>query len=455
MTAPAADAGLSTWWPTPVRPADHFSADELARSAELHGPVRRVRRELAISRVACLAGAGLVLGADPVGDRLADSGSLVRSLVGAVAVVLAIRGPEMVARWRLARLDAVQRVGMGSAGSRDPDADADADVDAVVGGLGGPWSGLPGAAVGSILTVLALALVARFLLGPLTRPTTGWMLAIALAAVATGITLVATAVRAARSDELTAPQPWGDLLHRAGLGPEVGLGVLVQPDDGGVGAPNACAVGIAGRRWILVDPSLLAGGTGHLGEGGEVGEAGQGGVEAGASSVPGPIGAFIVAHEATHLARRHPEVQVAVHAVTLGLALGAIPLLAAVDRPWTTVGLEPDDPVALPVAVLAVLVAAAVIRLPAAWVLRGLERSADAGAVELVGVPDRGAARVLHLQAGGELAPPWWSQLTAVRPSPAERLEFLARCRRSVRNQDRRPLPGRAPRRTLRPRSDR
>jgi len=430
VTTPAADAGLSNWWPTPVRPADHFSADELTRSAELHRPVRRVRRELAIGRVALLAGAGVILGSDAVGDRLVGSGVLVRSLVGAVVVVLAVRVPEAVAVRRLDRLDAVRPAEASPAVSPRPDGGTEA------GGAEGPRSRPLGEVVGSLLVVLVLALVARFLLEPLSRQETGLVVALAIAAAATLAAMVGTAIRAGRSDTVVGPQPWGDLLGRAGLGTEVGLGVLDQRGDGGVGTPNACAVGVAGRRWILVDPSLLAGdGEEHA----------EDGVEPGAPEVPGSIGAFIVAHEATHLARRHPEVQLAIHAVTVGVALGAIPLSAGTGLPWSVAGLAPDEPMALPVAVLVALVAAAVVRLPAAWVLRALERSADAGAVELVGVPDRGAMRVLHLTAGGELAPPWWSQLMAVRPSPAERLEYLARCRRSIRNPV--PTPRPTPRR--------
>ncbi len=440
MTSPATGAGLSTWWPTPVRPTDHFSADELARSAELHGPVRRIRLELAIGRVALLAGAGAVLGADLVGDRLAGAGSLTRSFVGAVAVVLAVRVPEVVAARRLARLDAVEPVDV-----RPDDAGG-------VGAAGGEELGRVGAAVGPLLALVVLALAARFLLGPLTGPATGFLLAMAGAIVVTLATMVATAIRAARSDAVVGPQPWDELLARAGLGPDVGLGVLGPPGDGGAGGPNACAIGIAGRRWILVDPSLLVDGP-DASDGGAPDDPapddpGPANGPLGTPENRGPIGAFIVAHEATHLARRHPEVQVVIHALTLGAALGAIPLLASIGWPGNVVGLGPDDPMALPIAVLVALVAAAVVRVPAAWVLRGLERSADAGAVDLVGVPDREAVRTVHLQAGGELAPPWWAQLLAVRPSPAERLEYLARCRRPVRGPDRPPQPDRAPRPT-------
>ncbi len=447
MTSPAADAGLSIWWPTPVRPTDHFSAEELSRSAELHAPVRRIRRELAIGRAVVLAGAGIALGSDVVGDRLTGAGLLTRSVIGAVAVVVAVRLPEAVATRRLARLDGVESVGPGPVGSASPGAGSE------IGGVASPGARWVGAAIGPLVALVVLAAAARFLLGPLTGPTTGWVLAIAGAAAVTVATMVATAVRAARADEVVGPHPWGELLQRAGLGPEVGLGVLGQPGDGGVAGPNACAIGIAGRRWILVDRSLLATDAVDRADAASAVDAVDRPEDAervgtGSTEVPEPIGAFIVAHEATHLARRHPEVQVVIHAIVLGATLGAIPLAAAVDGPWRLVGLPPDDPITLPIAVLVALVAAAVLRLPAAWVLRGLERSADAGAVGLVGIPDRGAVRTLHLQAGGELAPPWWSQLTAVRPSPAERLEYLARCRRSATNRDRRSPPDRAPRPT-------
>lgn len=428
MTNPAADAGLSNWWPTPVHPADHFTADELVRSAELHRPVRRVRRELAVGRLALLAAAGSAVGAGPVGGRLIPTGSTARSLVGAGAVVLALRGAEVVAARRLARLEQVEAVDAGG-------------IDGPVGGLGGRRQGLLGEALGSVLAGLVLALAGRFLLGPLIDPATGWWLAAGGAAVATAGAVGATAIRAGRAAVVEGPHRWAGLLDRAGLDREVGIGVLDRPEVGGagdVGAPNACAVAAAGRRWILLDPGLAARSSA---DGGPEATA----PDAAAGVEPPSVGAFIVAHEATHLARRHPEVQQVAHAATVLAALGAVPLLAGNGWPWRIVGLEPDDPASLPIAFLVALVAASVFRLPVAWVLRGLERSADAGAVELVGVPARVAMRELHLRAGGELAPPRWSRLVAPRPDPAERLEYLARCRRSLRGPDR-PPPGRDPR---------
>jgi hypothetical protein len=246
--------------------------------------------------------------------------------------------------------------------------------------------------------------------------------AVGLAVVATTMTVVASRVRAARAAPVDAPQAWSDLVDRAGCTGRVTFGLLVEEvgDDGrgsgqtGVddgpppqgGGPNACAIGAGRRRWVLVDQRLIGD--------------------------PGPAATFILAHEVTHLARRHPEVQTALHLVTTFAGLGAVPLAASWGWPGEIVGLAPDDPRSLPVAALLVLAGVTAARIPVTWVLRALERSADTGAVDLVGVPDRSAMRVLHLQAGGELAPPRWSQLVAVRPSPAERLEYLARCRRSL-----------------------
>lgn len=430
MTGSGSDAGLSTWWPTPVRATDHFSADELRRSAELHRPLRRVGRELAATRVLALAGAAVLLGAGPFGDRLDDMGSTGRAVVAATAVVAGLRGSEAIAARRLAQLDGVELV------PKETSANGTVGVGASLGRLVGAVRSL-----GEIVVpIVALGLIARFVLGPLADPTSGWLVAGGLAAAATVITVVTSRVRAGRAVAVDVPEAWTELLDRAGCRGPVTFGLLepadgLQPlsdspdDDPGragspaegstTGVPNACAIGYGRQRWILVDRTVL-----------DRSLPDRTVPDRSLLDDPDPS-SFILAHEVTHLVRRHPEAQTVLYLVMAVAGLASVPAAAGLGWPGGLLEVSPDDPRSLPVVALLVLLGTTVARIPASWALRGLERSADAGAVDLVGVPDRSTVRSLHLRAGGELAPPRWSQLLAVRPSPAERLEYLARCRRS------------------------
>ena len=401
MTGPASPAGLSPWWSTPARPGDHFTSEELRRSAELSRPIRRIRVGLVGAQVVLLIGSAAVLGWVGVDGPLESAGSTARALTAAAAVVLAVRSPEAVAARRVAALGTVEPVEVPSAGP-------------VGGGLVGDGGGV-GAVIAVLGPLVVLTVTARFLLGPLTDPATGWLVALAVTAAVSAGSVLATAARAGAAAEIDAPAPWEALAERAGLG-GVRFGALEGPGVGAA-APNACAVAWPGGRSVLVDPTLLVDDT----------------------SAPGApdgtvaVADLIVAHELIHLARRHPAVQLLLHAAVVAVALGALPALAAAGAIPAPFGIELDDPLSLPAAALVVVAAAGVARIPTAWVLRALERMADAGAVDLVGVPDREAVRVLHLRSGAELDPPWPSRLVAVRPGPAERLEYLAR---------RRPVPG-------------
>lgn len=380
---------VSPWWPTPARPDDHFSVRELARSGDLHGPLRRIRLGLAGAKLAALAALAWLLGTDEITGRLDDASSGVRALVGASAIVLAIRGPEALAGWSMRRLPSVDVAASG------PD-------------LGWPARVLARSA-GVFVFLAAVALAGSLLLGLLTGQRSGWFVALALAGVMTALNVVATDRRGRISVEAEVPTAWASLVWRAGLGGRVDFGLLAESSDR-PSQPNACAIGGVGRRWILVDRSL----------------------QPPAAAVPAELGDFIVAHEVTHLAGRHPRIQLLLHGALILAALSAVPAMAALGWPWTSIGLAPDDPLSLPVAGLVVAVGAGLAWLPVAWVLRALERLADAGAVDLAGVPDRSMARALHLAAGADLDPPAWVMLFASRPSPAQRLEYLDRRRRSL-----------------------
>lgn len=406
-------AGFSSWWPTPVRPGDHFSAEELARSAAVHSPVRRLRVAAGLAQVVLLMAAAWALGSsgplrgsdwlastDAV-DGVGDPARWGRAMLGAAAVVLP---------WRLVGAVTTRVL------ARSPGVDA-------VPGPGSSWPGPARFAVGLVVPMVVLAIAAALLLGPLVDPTVGWIVVGGAAAGVAGASVLATHARVERARPIGGdiPTAWTGLVDRAGPGGRVGFAGLADerevigpaiptgshPGPGArppgasswVGA-NACAVGLGRDRRILVDPSL----------------------------VDAPLADFVVAHELTHLRRRHPEIQLVLNVAVVAAALGVVPALALTGWPWSVVDRRPDDPLTIPLAVLLVVVAGWLARIPVAWVLRALERQADAGAVALVGVPDRAGLRGLHL-GGGELAPPRLAGLMAAHPAPAERLEYLDRGR--------------------------
>lgn len=404
-------AGFSHWWPTPVRPGDHFDAEDLARSAAVHAPLRRLRVALTLVQVGLLAISAWALGrpgllgdpewsASPEGLGLGDPARWARAAIGAGAVVLS---------WRL--VGAVAAAAL----ARQPRVDA-------IDGPGSSWPAPVRAVVTTAGPAAMLTVAGALLLGPLTDPSSGWAVvggAVVGVMVASALSTAARVQRAVPGRVgFEIPSSWTALVDRVGLGDQVHFGRLLDPADGATGphpvgpppgppapAPwvgaNACATGLGRQRRILVDADLTA----------------------------APLADFVVAHELTHLRRRHPELQLVLNGLVVAVALGAVPVLAATGWPWSAVGRDPADPLALPLMVLIVGVAGRLGRIPVSWVLRALERQADAGAVALVGVPDRHELRALHLGAGGELAPPRLANLLAVHPAPAERLEYLERCR--------------------------
>ena len=388
--------GLSRWWPTPSRPADHFSAAELARSARWHRPVHRLTLATWIVEVAALVAVGLVLGratastgeGGPLGDPWP------RALVGAVSTVAALRLPGVRAEWLV-----VGATDEGGSGRRR------------VGRFLG--SATVGAAVQVVaLTAVAALAVPRIMGGPLP-----WLVAGALAA---GGLVMALADAAAKGPEEPAvggseegPGPWvgelAGLARRCGVDPVA----FVLVDEGG---PNACAIGFGARRRVLVDRSLVEG--------------------------PSATRDFVVAHELAHLARHHPMIRAGLGAAVAMVVLAAPVALAPSGRPWSWFGLRADDPIAVPVAALVVMAAMAAVSPPVAWVLRALERAADAAAMASVGPLDPAAAVELHLASGVELEPPLLSRLSAQHPSPAERVEMIARRRSGSRRDVHHPSAG-------------
>ncbi len=170
--------------------------------------------------------------------------------------------------------------------------------------------------------------------------------------------------------------------------------------------PNACALGIGPFRRVALTESLLA-------------------------EDPATV-EFVVAHELTHLARRHLVAQAALRSTLQLVTVGVV--AAAVDSavPWRWFGLDPLDPLGLPLLAIVLLSIDGLLQPVEGWVSRAQERSADAGAIEATGPLAASAARNLYVTTTVELDPPGWVRLFAKHPSPPERLEFLARHRRIV-----------------------
>ena len=107
--------------------------------------------------------------------------------------------------------------------------------------------------------------------------------------------------------------------------------------------------------------------------------------------------------------------------------LAGLGLLARWQALFEAVGLTgPGDPAGLPLALLAVEAAGAVIGPVTAWVSRAFEREADLEALDLLERPDRVEAmlRRLHLRNLADLDPGRMARLTAGHPPAAERIAF-------------------------------
>ena len=184
---------------------------------------------------------------------------------------------------------------------------------------------------------------------------------------------------------------------------DIRFATATSEQGGELAVPNAYSVGLGANRRVVLTEALL--------------------------EEPHGIGDFVVAHELTHVARRHVLIQTA---VAIGVAVMMIFGLAALGQsamPWRWWGVDVGDPLALPTVALCVLGITGVLGPLTGWLSRSQERTADAGAIASVGVPSADEARRLYLATTADLRPPWWAQLYAPHPSPAERLEFLARQR--------------------------
>jgi STE24 endopeptidase len=135
----------------------------------------------------------------------------------------------------------------------------------------------------------------------------------------------------------------------------------------------------------------------------------------------------VVAHELGHVRRHHLRRQLPVLGAVSFVVLAALGALSRWTGLFDAVGLDgPGDPAGLPLAVLAVEAAGAVVGPVTAWVSRAFEREADLEALALLGRPDRVEAmlRRLHVNNLADLDPGRLARLTAGHPPAAERIAF-------------------------------
>ncbi|MGI9597483.1 MAG: M48 family metalloprotease [Acidimicrobiales bacterium] len=402
-------AGPSTWWSTPSRPESHFTADELARSAAYHRPLRRAGVAGVGAKLGLLVLAGLLA---PILASLVDGRSAWDSGVGLVEAVTSARvllgtGLTVVAL----RLPAVLVDGWFEYRFR---------------------RGIPGyrplPLPSFVTTATALAIGGWVVLVPIAgvgyryaANDDGWPM-MAVAVFIGVVVVVAAGERAVRQllpgaeSPLEADSPVADEL--AGLVDQFGLAGIgfrvgsaggrdrdAAPNSAAAGA-NACAVGVGRNRRVVVTEALLA--EEHS------------------------TRRFIVAHELTHLTRRHVVLRAGAAVLSAGLTGVVLVALAQAGLPWRWFDIPAADPIGLPILALVVMVVAGLLAPITAWLSRAHERTADTGAIAAVGPLDPDPARDLHLGSVADLDPPWWAKLYAQHPPPAERLEYLSRHRRAV-----------------------
>lgn len=397
-------AGVSTWWATPADPERHFTDADLTWSDRYHRRVRRAGGLGLLAKVLLLAFAALVLGRS--GDRSGadqrwfDETSWLsaavswRVVVAAVASVLALRLPAVVVDgWFEYRF----RHGK----------DDHRPVPVI-------WFALTtiGLAVGS----LVLLAVAAGLGYRLVVATDAWPL-VFVAVVILATVLFAIGERWGRQIVGRGEEPISDddlasaLARLAATMDLSGLRFATsapnRPDLGPAGdVPNAFSVGVGANRRVVMTEAL--------------------------TEEPAEVRDFVVAHELTHVARRHVLTQTAVAVAVAASIIVALWLLLATGHPWSWFGFEPADPLGLPVTVLVGLFVLGLLGPVTGWISRAQERVADAGAVAVVGPLTAAQASRLYVATTADLRPPWWVRLYSVHPAPAERLEFLARQRRSA-----------------------
>ncbi len=166
---------------------------------------------------------------------------------------------------------------------------------------------------------------------------------------------------------------------------------LVELDASSFEGVNAFATGTGARVTIAVSEQLLAG--------------------------PAQLFDHVVSHELAHIARKHLRWSVAAASLAAGSVVG-LSIVVAVSF------FSPPELIAVFVLVLAV--SSVPFRWLLAWLSRVNERQADLDALARAAVDAR-SVRLLHVSGRALLEPRLFARLASAHPSPAERLELVAR----------------------------
>lgn len=381
-------------------PERHFTEREIAEGEAYHRPLRLVGLGGIIARFMLLIGSAAVAGRLATSLDAPATVTAGRVALGAVLTVVPLRLVAMATdTWFEYRHQHIR-----------PDHEP----------VPAAWF----AVVGFALTALALMAVglaawAGYLIADATERWPSGLSAL-VAAVVLAFVGLERPVRAALSwpKERTLSEPAevaGRFAELARAFDLPGLSFLVRPGGdgggpmpadplaGGIRGLNAYATGIGPNRRIVMTDKLV--------------------------DEPAPTRDFVVAHELTHLARHHVVIQTALSTSMIVVGIWVLAWLAADGTPWDLFGLDPLDPIGLPVVAAVGQLYLGATGPIAAWVARSQERSADVGAIRAVGVPDRRDAAHLHGGEFADLTPPFWLRLYTHHPTAYERMEFLARHR--------------------------
>jgi STE24 endopeptidase len=371
------------WRPTPADPDDLFAADDLERARRYQRPLRRMRTLRLVGGLAITVGFVVL----QVGPRLVDGLGLDRWVAQLLVVFAALELARLVVdlpidAWVDLRHD--RRWGLSNQTGRGLAADEAKSV-------------LLSFALGAVLLVPVYALV---------RSTTWWWLWAWLLVV--GFSIVAGLLFPVVISPLFnrfEPLGEGDLLDRvrrvaALAGVEVAR-VEVADESRRSTRDNAYVAGLGPTRRVVLYDTLL--------------------------DTPPELVEQVVAHELGHVRRHHLRRQLPVLAVVSFVVLAVLGGLSRWTGLFEAFGLDgPGDPAGLPLAVLAVEAAGAVVGPVTAWVSRAFEREADLEALDLLGRPDLVEAmlRRLHVNNLADLDPGPVARLTMGHPPAAERIAF-------------------------------
>jgi STE24 endopeptidase len=371
------------WRPTPADPDALFAADELDRARRYQRPLRRARAIRATVTVAVTV--ALVVG--QVGPRALEALGITGWVVGLAVVLVIVEAARLCVDVPL-------------------DAWVDLRHDRTWGVSNQTGRGLAADEAKSAVVSLVLAMVLLVPAYALVRATPWWwvwtwLLLVAFAVVAGLLYPVVLAPLFNRFEQL----PEGDLRERVSAVVEhSGVRVArieVADESRRSTRDNAYVAGLGPTRRMVLYDTLL--------------------------DTPPELVEQVVAHELGHVRRHHLRRQLPVVAVATFVVLAALGLVSRRQGLFEAVGLTgPGDPAGLPLALLAIEAAGAVIGPATAWVSRAFEREADLEALDLLGRPDRVEAmlRRLHLRNLADLDPGRLARLRAGHPAAAERIAF-------------------------------